>query len=261
MTFTLNGNKYYTEKPNLNLFNMHTHDNYEIYCFLSGSAKYFVEGNVYHLKPGDIFIIKKAEAHSLLINADTPYERMVVNFSANSLLADDLQETISFLDNKPLGKNNLYSATKFKTKQWIYYLEKICSTENISKKRLYLTVLVLELKEKYIDICDNNTHTDSFIEITEYINQHISEELSLDKICNHFYISKSHLNRKFKQLIGSTAWEYITKKRLILAKELLQNGEQPTTVYLTCGFNDYCTFFRAYKNHFGVSPKKDIIKN
>ena len=36
--------KAYTEKPDLEMFNMHTHDDYEIYCFMSGSAKYYVEG-------------------------------------------------------------------------------------------------------------------------------------------------------------------------------------------------------------------------
>ena len=55
----LNATHSYTEKPDLSLFKRHTHDNYEIFCFLSGDAKYFVEGNTYDLKQNDILIIKK----------------------------------------------------------------------------------------------------------------------------------------------------------------------------------------------------------
>ena len=98
------------------------------------------------------------------------------------------------------------------------------------------------------------------IDIVKYINNHLSEELSLDIICDRFFISKSHINRKFKKVIGSTVWEYINIKRLLLAKELLHNGISPTNVYLKCGFKDYCTFFRAYKAKFGVSPKSSMHK-
>ena len=64
MEIFLEAFKNYTKKPNLNMFTPHTHNNYEIFCFLSGDAKYFVEGNIYNLKPGDILIIKKSEGRT-----------------------------------------------------------------------------------------------------------------------------------------------------------------------------------------------------
>lgn len=253
----LSAHKSYTQKPSLNDFHMHTHDNYEIYCFLSGAAKYFVEGNIYNLKPGDILIIQKAEVHSLLINADTPYERIYINFNHDALLGENTAEALSFLDNKPLGKNNRYSASKFKDMHWMYYLEKICSTEDIYEKRLYLTVLVRELHNHYPEICEDVSYHDSISDIIEYINLHLTEQISLETVCKHFFLSKSHLNRKFKRMTGSTVWKYVLNKRLLFAKELLQNGEHPTAVHIKSGFNDYCSFFRAYKSKFGVSPKND----
>ena len=96
--------KNYTEKPNLALFKRHTHDNYEIFWFLSGNAKYFVEGNIYDLKPNDILIIKKSETHALLINDPAPYCRYVIHFNAAALPQPQRQGFISILDNKPLGK-------------------------------------------------------------------------------------------------------------------------------------------------------------
>ena len=241
------------------MFNMHTHDNYEIYCFLSGTAKYFVEGNIYKLKSGDILIIKKAEAHSLLINSETPYERIVINFTQEALLEENPAAAIAFLDNKPLGKKNYYSFVRFSDTRWRYYLEKICASTDTYEKRLYLTVLLRELNSQHCKITDTNTETDNISDIINYINHHLAEPLSLDTLCEYFYISKSQLNRKFKRVTGSTVWEYITAKRLLLAKELLRNGEHPTTVSVKSGFSDYCTFYRAYKARFSVSPKNDFI--
>ena len=74
-------------------------------------------------------------------------------------------------------------------------------------------------------------------------------------LAKRFYLSKTHLNRIFKQSTGTTVWEYITIKRLFLAKELIAAGRQPTDVCTQCGFKDYTTFFRSYKRHFGISPR------
>ena len=54
--------KNYDEKPKPSMYDLHTHEIYEIYYFISGHAKYFIEGNIYPLKKGDIIITKKAEA-------------------------------------------------------------------------------------------------------------------------------------------------------------------------------------------------------
>ncbi|MGN0173473.1 MAG: AraC family transcriptional regulator [Acutalibacteraceae bacterium] len=257
----IDSHRNYTQEPDLTMFRMHTHEMYEIYCFLSGNAKYFVEGNIYELKPGDVLIMKKAEAHSLLINHCIPYERIIVNFNNEAILSELRSKITDFIDNRPLGQNNRYPASMFKESNWIYYLNKICDCEDIVEKKIYLTVLLNELCDNYSKIQGKEMVKDNIIDIINYINRHLTENLSLDVICNRFFVSKTHINRKFKQMTGSTVWEYILTKRLILAKEMLQNGQRPTAVSLQCGFNDYCSFFKAYKNRFNVSPKDDYLKN
>lgn len=252
--------KHYTQKPDASNVYMHAHDLYEIFYFLHGDANYFIEGNIYNLEPGDILFIKKAEAHSLLINSQAPYERIVINFYDDALLGEESHNIISFFDNLPLGSGNIYPASMFKEKNWQYYISKILSSENMDRKRLYLSVLVTELYDCSPSIMNIQPAKDCISDIIDYLNNHLTDQLSLDFICKRFYISKSHLNRKFKLMTGSTVWEYITTKRLLSAKELLHSGERPTKVFLKCGFNDYASFFRAYKAKFGAAPKNDFNK-
>lgn len=253
--------KQITKKPNMDEFHMHAHDFYEIYCFLSGDAKYFVEGNIYKLRPGDILFIKKAEAHSLLINSPAPYERIVISFDAAALTDSEVQKVISFFDGLPLGSGNRFPYSMFNDRHWHYYIDKMLSYENNEKKGLYLSVLVNEMYECCFDILNIQTEKDDFSNIIAYLNTHLTDALTLDSICARFYISKSQLNRKFKRMTGSTVWEYITAKRLLMAKELLQGGEPPAKVFSECGFNDYTSFFRAYKAKFAAAPKNDFIKH
>lgn len=250
-----------TKNPNLDEFHMHAHDFYEIYCFLSGDAKYFVEGNIYKLRPGDILFIKKAEAHTLLINSPVPYERIIINFNSDALTAPEAVRLLSFFDTLPLGSGNRFPSSMFKDRHWHYYIDKMLSYTDAEKRGLYLSVLINEMYESCFDVLNIQTEKDDFSDIIAYLNSHLTEQLTLESICARFYLSKSQLNRKFKRMTGSTVWEYITAKRLLMAKELLQGGEPPSKVCSKCGFNDYTSFFRAYKAKFSSAPKNDFIKH
>ena len=56
------------ETPEPTDFYMHTHEWHELYMFLSGNAGFLVEGCEYKLQPYDIMIMRKAEAHKLIVD-------------------------------------------------------------------------------------------------------------------------------------------------------------------------------------------------
>ncbi len=252
--------KNYTEVPDLSLFRQHTHDDYEIFCFVSGDAKYYVEGTIYELQPYDILLIKKSETHALLINQPLPYERYVINFNALALPDEQRDTLISAMEAKPLGKHSRIPADKQQQATWLHYLNHIVFADSFATRRLYLTVLLTELC-KNLGTADRNSPTASENEkLIEYINRNLMSVSSLDDVCRRFFISKTHLNRKWKAMTGSTVWDYVIVKRLIAAKDMLQGGIRPSEVAEKCGYMEYSTFYRAYKNHFGTSPKDDYHK-
>ena len=59
---------------------------------------------------------------------------------------------------------------------------------------------------------------------------------------------------KFKKETGYTLHNYVMQKRLLMAKDLITNGEPITKTYIQCGFNDYSCFLRCFKNFFHKSP-------
>ena len=70
------------------------------------------------------------------------------------------------------------------------------------------------------------------------------------------YVSKSHLSHRFKEFTGLTLYQYIIKKRLVVARNMLREGAQVMDACLQCGFNDYSNFLKAFKREFGKSPKE-----
>lgn len=255
--YLLNPARAVTEQPDIRRFHIHTHEEYELYCFLRGKAKYFVEGTVYPLHPGDILLMKQAEAHTLLSLGDAPYERITVHFSAPALEGAHARPLLAFLNDRPLGRHNRYPGGALKHGHWMHYLEMICRSKDFAVQQMYLTVLLSELRESGENLASGGETQYNIAEVITYINSHLEDDLSVDALCTRFHISPSHFNRRFRAMTGASPGQYVRTKRLHRAKQLLSEGENPTGIYERCGFSEYSAFFRAYKDTFGVSPKQD----
>lgn len=243
---------------------MHSHNSYEIFFLVEGDTDYCVEGSRYHLTPGDIVLMRKGEVHIFQLRSAVRYERMCVNFEISKILEmTDSSRLLSVFNERPLGKFNHYRTDLFPGNHWYEYMDKMCSTDDKGIQLCYLLPLLNDLTDGMKTVVDAPTiaEKDRTASIIKFINSRLTDDLSLDILSEHFYISKAHLNRIFKQATGTTAWEYITIKRLFLAKEMIDVGKTPGEVFQSCGFRDYTTFFRAFKRHFGCSPKEHFLKN
>lgn len=252
------------EHPTPSEFVMHTHDRCEIYLFLSGKGVFWVEGNQYPLTPGDLLILRPFETHCIAVDEHVPYERTALHFHPSLIDAEANQNgtMLSAFFDREAGKDNLYHIFEPDAAFARQCLERMMRKTPNEKSNLlsHLYPLLFELHQ----ITENKqspkltTPEPLSYQILQYINQHITEPLSLDEICKAFYISKSQLCRIFKRSVGTTVWHYITIKRLTLARQQLAQGISPSAACSACGFTDYSVFWRAYRTQFGVSPAKDI---
>ena len=93
-------------------------------------------------------------------------------------------------------------------------------------------------------------------DIFAYINNHITEEISLDCLEREFYVSKFHISREFKKLTGTTLHQYIVKAKLDLCKKLIEEGKSITDIAQICNLGSYNNLFRVFKKEFGITPKE-----
>ena len=249
--------------PHPDAFTMHTHTTTEIYYFVSGKGVFHIEGSAYPLESGDMLVMHPSESHYIEIDPGCPYERKVLNFNSEVFAPIDQENLLmKAILNRKSGKFNLYKGKDFQGGSSEHYWQAMMSRKGDTRLNI-LSGLVPMLNEIYRTYCNNVTAEDTEpdtveYQIIRYVNSNLAKPISLDEICNHFFISKSQLCRLFKKATGSTVWQYITIKRLVKAHQMLQAGENPTHVYARCGFNDYSTFYRAYMRHYGTAPKNPL---
>ncbi len=249
-----------TELPNPSEFQIHTHAQAELYYFVRGRGVFRIEGNEYPLESGDLLVMQPTESHLILPNPKYPYERKDLHFNTEALRSIDPEGKLlqAVLNRKP-GKHNLYKAGDFPGGSGRYF-ECMMSPHGDARMNILagLIPLLNEMQHIHKTRSEDDSASDTMeYRVIRYINKNLSQPISLDDICSKFYLSKTQLCRLFKDATGTTVWKYITTKRLIRARQLIDAGENPTHIYASqCGFSNYSSFYRAYVKHFGCAPTK-----
>jgi AraC-like DNA-binding protein len=88
-----------------------------------------------------------------------------------------------------------------------------------------------------------------------FIDEHSTEELSLTKVAQVANISANYLSEKFKQVTGVNFVDYVTRTRLKMACDLLENSDRRTSeIAFEVGFQSLSQFNRVFKKKLGKSP-------
>ncbi|HEY9630481.1 MAG TPA: AraC family transcriptional regulator [Coleofasciculaceae cyanobacterium] len=91
----------------------------------------------------------------------------------------------------------------------------------------------------------------------EYMNAHLSENVSLASVSEELEISQFHFCRLFKQSTGMTPHAYLIKQRVERAKQLLKRKEGTMLdIAIECGFANPSHFAKHFRKHTGISPKQ-----
>ena len=93
-------------------------------------------------------------------------------------------------------------------------------------------------------------------QVTAYIEENLTEELSVEIIAQTVEIPAFHLRQLFFYLAGMTLSEYIKKRRLAAANEDLLNGERVTDIAFKYGYQSLDGFTRAFKKWSGYLPSE-----
>lgn len=252
-------------------FEFHYHDFNKIMIFIKGNINYSIEGKNYILKPYDIVLVNAGEIHRPSVLDNSEYERIIIYVSTqflNLYAKQDYDLNYCFERAKKEKSNvlRIHSMEKSKLYQVCLELEHSFS-DNAFAKELYQNILFLEFMiqlnrtaiSNHINYLDSAIGNTKLLSILDYINEHLTEELTIDNLSESFYLNRYYLMHFFKEETGYTIGNYITEKRLLLAKNLVQNGSPVTEACFQSGFKNYSTFSRAFKKTFHTLPKNSIL--
>ena len=242
-------------------FSYHYHDFHKIIVFISGKVTYHIEGKAYHLKPRDILLVSQGAIHKPEIDPSVPYERYIF-WIRDDLSCQELNTCFQKANDRSFNLVRADSALQERLKDLLPEIEQTLQNKHFGDtvlRNALFTQFMIYINRIFLRTSsspDKKTYSsDTQVEQPlKYINRNLSENLSIDQLANRFFFSKYHMMRKFKNETGYTIHNYITSKRLLMARSLISQGMPVMKAAQASGFHDYTTFVRAYKKQFGKAP-------
>lgn len=241
----------------------HYHEFCKLLLLVSGTGSYWIEGRQYALQPGDIVLVGNDTVHRPEFEPGRPYERIIIYISPEFLRRASTQdcdllscfsgEKTHVLRPEKGGAQLLTIARE---------LERELSGADYGRlvlsNGLLLRLLVQigrELRREDLPKTGPAKPQDPRVQaVMAYIDEHLTEDLSVEQIAEHCFMSKYHMMRLFRGDTGSSVYGYIIQRRLQLARELIGQGLSATESCFRCGFGSYSSFTRTYGKYFGTTP-------
>ncbi|WJH33779.1 helix-turn-helix transcriptional regulator [Paenibacillus sp. CC-CFT747] len=88
------------------------------------------------------------------------------------------------------------------------------------------------------------------------MEKEIDQDISLHAIAGRFFINSSYLSRLFKHEVGETFSDYVVKRKMLRAKQHLQDGSKVQDAAQKVGYTNVGYFSKLFQRYWGFSPVK-----
>ena len=228
--------------------------NYELWYFLEDKSEFLLNATTYFPKKNTLIIVKPNTYHKLLTK-NSGY--ILISFSLSDICENFIKDINDICSYSIFYKDTAFTDI-FNN---LSLLKGVMSSQDFSSF-LYNTVQNIILQLKYTASCYSDIKQvqtfPTLTSILEYIDNNLnSEDLTIYAIADALYISPSTISHIFTKGLQISPQKYINNKKMIYAKSLINSGIAATEVAKICGYSNYVTFYRLYKQFFNISPSKN----
>ena len=233
----------------------------ELLYVFEGEGGYIVGSREYAVTAGDLIICNAETLHG-----EAPFQAHTMQTYCCALSGVHKQELppgclISSYQ-RPVLQLHQYQTPIHQIMPHIYELHIASSHNSDICRQLAISVLlmveqVLALHDKYDRNQIEQKNETLVRQITEYLDCHYTESLSLDKIARYMHISTSYLSHLFKRETGLSPMQYVIHRRIGEAQSLLMETNLPVHVIEErLGFGSSCHLTSMFKKYVGIAPRE-----
>ncbi|MBQ6273692.1 MAG: helix-turn-helix domain-containing protein [Oscillospiraceae bacterium] len=240
----------------------HFHDFDKIVLLLSGRVNYLVEDQSYLLRPWDLLLVKHHAIHKALIDRSEPYERIIVyldrQYFDRALPQARLMDCFESADRSRRYLLVPDGEQRAELGETLRAFERAREDSRFGAEAMRDTLMMqilIQIGRMAPAAPELREQSDPKIrQVLSFINEHLTEELTVEQLSERVYLSRYHFMRLFKAQTGSTVHAYVRQKRLLSAARLIREGVPAAKAAADSGFGDYSAFHRAFKECFGIAP-------
>ncbi len=233
----------------------------EITYVVSGKATVFYDNSTCDLTSGKIHFIKKGKPHKIEVGPEENFRYICIGFIPDSgyeISKMFLDATASYNQLELIDNGNVRILTEL-------LMNEIYGKDDLSDTmiNLYISQILISIIRS-INSCGEKNDKESvsstsstIYSVLRYVDREYINLKSVREISKTLSYNECYLSHLFKEKTGITIKEYLLKKKIIKASELLED-ENITISQISdyLNFASLHTFSQAFKRFFGVSPRE-----
>ena len=226
-------------------------DSYLVVLVLSGSGTLMYNEELFELKTGSCFFIDCMVPYYHQSSSSDPWELMWVHF--NGATSKEYYRYFS-TKSEPAWMPHSFQQIREKLDSLLDVNTHSDLSAEITSSRLIVDILSILLEDVTNIREKQHPASQKMLEVRQYLDEHYTEKFSLDALSEHFFISKYHLSREFKNHFGITPNHYVIAKRITMVKKLLRFSDLTLEeIAIECGFYDTSYLNKQFKKSEGIS--------
>ena len=200
----------------------------------------------YTVTEGDFYFLNKLRYHIYYSDPDNPYEKIFLVLKGSF---------VDFLVSNYLSNDSVYIKKCNLNGHMMHIINLLSRDGPINYDRLAISVLELfqQVFPQPYRTKQSSTRVPEMVK--NYIDAHITENITLDDISNALYISKSHIERAFKKEYGQTPIAYWASQRIMQVASMLETTNYSLSeIAQMLGFSDVKYMSKSFKKIKGKTP-------
>ena len=239
----------------------HVHEaELELFYVYAGEGEYMVDNRRYPIRAGDIVVCNAGVLHGeepSLVRQIHSYSVAITNVQFEGLPPNCLTDS----NTRPVVSCGQLAGHVGQLMQLLYmlsadmaHLNELCSSLACS---VLLAQALLRSRDRNAAIDEQEQPSVLAHRVRQYLDEHHNEQLTLREAAERLHISEYYLAHVFKQEFGIPPMQYVMKRRIGEAQELLMNTDLPIAeVADRLGYSSVCHFNAMFKKNVGLPPGK-----
>lgn len=220
----------------------------------SGGAFYTIDGEVHHVKKGNVLLVKEKQIYAAKADVENPWAFFGLGFVLE--IGDgQTEKLITELPNVFRSSDSSQMAANFAE---LYRVWSTKSTGYLIKCRsLILDIIYILLSDEFRR-GKSSAHYGKIEQIVDMMRENCGKKTySLDELCKISELSSSHFRMLFKDMTGLSVVQFQNRLRIDRAKELILSGNcNVTEAANAVGFSNVYYFSRTFRKLTGKNPSE-----
>ena len=251
-------------QPLNNFFVQHMSDQIQVTYVIEGAIDFTLDGCVHNVKKGEVIINKPGQIFGALNETFPPSKSAFFKINLDSNLTGWNTSELEIMKN---GLEGIIAPHLTPDIRFIEVFKNIIdehrnpgSLSSIKCRALFqqLLVMILEAHETFLKNADFKVKTaeDMLSQINTFVGENLGRKIYSNEMADLVGLSNSHFRYLFTLIFRSTPSEYLLRRRIEKAKDLLTTSKSITSIAYELAFSSSQYFSNAFKKLTGMRPKE-----